>query len=156
MTSSAAQHFKTYALICVMIVFGPLGDVLLSKGMKGVGAIASLHPADIERTFAAALSSGMVWLGIVSLLTFFVAYTLVLSRADYSYVQPASAMAYGIVALLGYFVLGEVVTPTRWIGVLVICLGVLFVGHTPPRTTENRNDTRDFSAALDSSVGHGR
>jgi hypothetical protein len=24
----------------------------------------------------------------------------------------------------------------RWLGVLVICLGVLVVGHTPPRTTE--------------------
>jgi len=24
----------------------------------------------------------------------------------------------------------------RWLGVLIICLGVLVVGHTPPRTTE--------------------
>jgi len=24
----------------------------------------------------------------------------------------------------------------RWIGVLVICLGVMLVGGTPPRTTE--------------------
>jgi drug/metabolite transporter (DMT)-like permease len=30
-----------------------------------------------------------------------------------------------------------VITPTRWIGVLIICLGVLIVGHTPPRTTEH-------------------
>jgi len=137
MKSSLDLHFKTYALICVMVVFGPLGDVLLSKGMKGVGAVPSFHPADLERMFTAAFTSGAVWLGIGSLLAFFVAYTLVLSRADYSYVQPASAMAYGIVALLGYFVLGEAVTATRWIGVLVICLGVLFVGHTPPRTTES-------------------
>ena len=26
----------------------------------------------------------------------------------------------------------------RWVGVLLICLGVFVVGHTPPRTTEHQ------------------
>jgi drug/metabolite transporter (DMT)-like permease len=77
-----------------------------------------------------------VWLGIALLLAFFVAYTLVLSWADFSFVQPASSFAYAMVALLGHFLLGEVVSTTRWIGIVIICLGVLIVGHTPPRTTE--------------------
>jgi drug/metabolite transporter (DMT)-like permease len=138
MKSSGGLHFKTYALIFVMVIFGPLGDVLLSKGMKHVGAISSFTPASLAHLFSAVFSTGMIWLGIASLLTFFVAYMLVLSWADYSFVQPASSIAYGIVALLGYIVLGEVITPTRWIGVLIICLGVFIVGHTPPRTTEQR------------------
>jgi len=41
-----------------------------------------------------------------------------------------------MVALLAHFVLREVVTPMRWIGVVIICLGVVVVGQTPPRTTE--------------------
>jgi drug/metabolite transporter (DMT)-like permease len=138
MSSSSGLHFKTYALILVMVIFGPLGDVLLSKGMKHVGAISSFTPANLPHLFSTVFSSGMIWLGISSLLAFFIAYTLVLSWADYSFVQPASSIAYGIVAVLGYVVLGEVVTPTRWIGVVIICLGVLMVGHTPPRTTEHR------------------
>jgi drug/metabolite transporter (DMT)-like permease len=138
MSSSSGLHFKTYALILVMVIFGPLGDVLLSKGMKHVGAISSFTPANLPHLFSTVFSSGMIWLGISSLLAFFIAYTLVLSWADYSFVQPASSIAYGIVAVLGYVVLGEVVTPTRWIGVVIICLGVLIVGHTPPRTTEHR------------------
>jgi len=44
-------------------------------------------------------------------------------------------MGYVIVALLGHFVLHETVTPVRWIGISLIFLGVLVVGHTPPRTT---------------------
>jgi drug/metabolite transporter (DMT)-like permease len=138
MKSSAGLHSKTYALIFFMVIFGPLGDVLLSKGMKRVGAISNFTPENLLHLFATVFSSGMIWLGISSLLAFFIAYTLVLSWADYSFVQPASSIAYGIVALLGYFVLGEVVTPTRWIGVLIICFGVFIVGHTPPRTTEHR------------------
>lgn len=137
MKASAALRFKTYLLISLMIVFGPVGDLLLSKGMKRLGAVAIGAPAGLSHFFFRTFTSGLIWLGIGSLMLFFVAYILVLSWADYSYVQPASAVAYGIVALLGHLILGEVITSTRWIGVLIICLGVFIVGHTPPRTTES-------------------
>lgn len=137
MKSSAALRLKTYLLILMMIFFGPLGDILLSKGMKKIGAAPTWLPSDLFHFYFRAFTSGTIWLGIGSLLAFFTAYLLVLSWADYSYVQPASSLAYGVVALLGYFVLGEVVSATRWFGVLVICLGVFVVGHTHPRTTEH-------------------
>ena len=134
---SSSLHFKTYLLILLMVIFGPLGNVLLGKGMKRIGAASLGTPAEALEVLSRVLTSGTIWLGIGSLITFFVAYMLVLSWADYSYVQPASAVAYGMVALLAHFMLREVVTPLRWLGVLVICLGVLVVGHTPPRTTES-------------------
>jgi len=43
---------------------------------------------------------------------------------------------YAVVPLLGHCVLGESVTALRWIGVSLICLGVTFVGRTPPSTTQ--------------------
>jgi uncharacterized membrane protein len=135
MKSSAGLHFKTYLLISLMVIFGPLGNVLLGKGMKRIGAISIGNMAGALDVLSRILTSGTIWLGIASLMTFFVAYMLVLSWADYSYVQPASSVAYAMVALLAHFLLREVVTPTRWMGVLLICLGVLVVGHTPPRTT---------------------
>lgn len=136
MNSSAGLHLKTYLLILLMVIFGPLGNVLLGKGMKGIGAVSIARPAEAFDVLSRVLASGTIWLGIGSLISFFVAYTLVLSWADYSYVQPASAVAYAVVALLAHYMLREVVTPLRWMGVAVICLGVVVVGHTPPRTTE--------------------
>ncbi len=127
---------KTSLLIVLMVIFGPVGNVLLAKGMRRIGALSSWNLADLARVLLEVAHSGYIWLGVASLITFFAAYMLVLSRADYSYVLPASSVAYGVVALLGHFLLGEVVTPLRWAGVLVICLGVYVVGHTPPRTTE--------------------
>jgi len=126
---------KTFLMILVMVICGPLGNVLLGKGMKQVGAIA-LWPLsrlffDATRIFATV----PIWLGICSLLVFFVAYMLVLSWADYSFVQPASALAYGVVAMLGYFMLGEDVSPLRWTGIAIICMGVFIVSRTTPRTT---------------------
>jgi drug/metabolite transporter (DMT)-like permease len=133
---STNLHFKTLPLILLIVLFAPLGNVLLSKGMKGVGSAENWELADLSHIFVRIIASGYIWLGVACLLTFFVAYMLVLTWADYSYVQPASSFAYAVVALLGYFLLGEAVPLLRWAGILVICVGVFIVGHTHPRTTE--------------------
>jgi drug/metabolite transporter (DMT)-like permease len=138
MTSSPGLHFKTYCMILIMIVFGPLGNVLLAKGMKNVGSAARWTPSELSHIISSVFTSGYIWLGIASLLTFFVAYMLILSWADFSYVQPASSIALLVVALLGYFYLGEKISLLHWVGIAVICLGVFVVGNTPPRTTEVR------------------
>jgi len=135
MKSSEGLHFKTSVMILLMVIFGPSGDILLGKGMKRIAPMASWAPADVFHFFFAAFTSPMVWLGIGSLLTFFIAYMVVLSWADYSYVQPASALSYGLIAVLAYTVLHEVISPTHWAGVVLICFGVLVVGRTSPRTT---------------------
>lgn len=137
MTSSQGLHLKTYVLILFIILFAPMGNVLLSKGMKNVGAVAWQNPESLGHIFVQIFTSPYVWLGIGSLLLF-IAYLLVLSWADYSFVQPASATSYAVVALLGHFALKETISPMRWLGVLVICSGVLVVGNTHPRTTEHK------------------
>jgi len=136
MKDSPGLHLKTYVLIFFIVLFAPLGNVLLSKGMKRIGSAKNWVPGDIFHVLASIITSGYIWLGIACLLTFFVAYMLVLTWADYSYVQPASSFSYAVVAMLSYFLLGEAVPPLRWIGILVICVGVFVVGHTHPRTTE--------------------
>jgi drug/metabolite transporter (DMT)-like permease len=138
MSPSWGLRLKTYVLICAMLVFGPLGDVLLGKAVKKVSPVSGWAPGNLVRFFVRAFSSPTAWLGIGSLVLFFVAYLLVLSWADYSYVQPASALSYGLVALLAIVVLNEKVTLIRWGGVLLICLGVLVVSQTAPRTTDPR------------------
>jgi drug/metabolite transporter (DMT)-like permease len=136
MKSHRPLHLKTFLLILVMVIAGPLGNVLLSKGMKQAGLLAWWPPPEAWHTVVRILSTGPLWLGIASLLTFFIANILVLSWADYSFVQPASSIGYGVSALLGYFILGESVSHLRWIGIAIICLGVLVVGQTSPQSLE--------------------
>jgi drug/metabolite transporter (DMT)-like permease len=134
MRSAPALHLKT----AIMVSVAPLGDMFLGKGMKQVGPIPDAAPAALLDFFFRAFTSETIWLGISLLLAFFVAYLLVLSWADYSYVLPASSISTLVVALLGRFVLHETVRPLRWAGVAMICLGVFVVGHTQPRTTEHQ------------------
>jgi drug/metabolite transporter (DMT)-like permease len=129
-------HLKTVVLIVIMVSVAPLGDMFLGKGMKQIGPMPDAAPSGLFGFFYRAFTSETVWLGISLLLAFFVAYLLVLSWADYSYVLPASSISTLVVALLARFVLHESVRPLRWAGVAMICMGVFVVGHTHPRTTE--------------------
>ena len=105
--------------------------------MKQVGEIVDFSPLALASVFLRTFTTGSIWLGIVSLMLFFVSYLLLLTWADLSYVQPASAIGYALVALLGYFLLGESVSPMRWVGVLFICGGVALVTGTNPTTARS-------------------
>jgi drug/metabolite transporter (DMT)-like permease len=128
-------HLRTWLLLPVIVILGPVGNVLLSKGMKDVGAEMKWNSSGLLPIFIGIFGSGYIWLGIASLLTFFLVYMLMLTWADYSYVQPASALSYAVVGILGYFWLGEAVPPLRWLGIGIICAGVLIIVGTPHRTT---------------------
>ena len=134
MKSQKHLRLKTFLLILVIVVAGPLGNVLLGKGMKHLGKVTAWPPDALFRVGLRVFTSGTIWLGVASLITFFVAYMLVLSWADYSYVQPSSSFSYAVVALLGYLLLGETVSPLGWAGILIICMGVLVAGRTSPQT----------------------
>jgi multidrug transporter EmrE-like cation transporter len=132
-------HLKTYFLIAVMVVAGPIGNLLIAKAMKNVGEVRLWPPAEWLPLFARVFGSITLWAGIFCLITFIVAYMLALSMADYSYVQPAAALGYAVVAVLGVWMLGETVSPLRWVGIALICAGVSFIRNTNPRTTDTPN-----------------
>src|ERR1700694_5771612 len=136
MTSAKAHKTKTYILLFLLVFFGSVGNTVLSKGMKDVGDLNISHIQTLVTGAAQVLSSGTIWLGITLMLLFMVCHMLVLSWADYSFVMPFSAIAYTLVPLLGCLFLGERVSVARWIGILLIFLGVLLINRTPHRTTE--------------------
>jgi drug/metabolite transporter (DMT)-like permease len=119
----------------ISIILGPLGNVFLGKAMKGVGSLTSGRIRDLVPITSRVLMSGYIWLGIACLLGFFIVHMLLLTWADYSYVQPATSLSYFSTTMLSYFLLGEAISPLRWLGITVICLGVFVVGRTSPKTT---------------------
>ncbi len=121
---------RKYLVLLGVVVFSALGNVLLSRGMKQVGEI-SFH--NFHQLFSALLN---VWVvgGIILLVLFFVTYLTALSWADLTYVLPATAIGYVLMALLGRFFLHEQVSTLRWLGVLLITAGVGFVAGGPSLT----------------------
>ena len=136
MTSGKIHTTTNYILLFLLVLFGSVGNTILSKGMKDVGDLDLSRLKAIEAGAVSVLTSGTVWLGIVLMLAFMVCHMLVLSRADYSFVMPFSAIAYALVPLLGYLFLHEQVSAARWTGIVLIVFGVLLINRTPHRTTD--------------------
>jgi EamA-like transporter family len=136
MRVAADLRLKTYWFILMLVCFGPVGDLCMSKGMRAIGTAPSWAPAALLHYSFRVFASPLVWVGALAMIGFFFSYTTVLSWADYTYVQPATALTYGIVALLGKFILAERISPLRWVGIVIVCVGVLIIGYTPPRTAE--------------------
>jgi drug/metabolite transporter (DMT)-like permease len=121
-------------MVLLMVVCANVGDLMLKRGMSRIGEVQP-SLAGLARAFPLTVSNGSIWIGIFFLSGFMLSYMTVLSWADYSYVMPAGAFGYAILTLLAVVFLHESVSPRRWVGVVLICVGVLLVGQTKPRTT---------------------
>jgi len=128
-------RIKTLVMILAMVVCANAGDLMLKRGMTQIGAV-EISAAGLRHALLMTLTNGTIWIGIIFLAGFMLSYMTVLSWADYSYVMPAGAFGYALLTLLAVVFLHENVSPRRWIGVVLICVGVLLVGQTRPRTTE--------------------
>ena len=135
MPSEKRLRIKTLDMVLAMVVCANVGDLLLKRGMAQIGAVElTLH--GIARAFQLTVTNATIWLAIFFLIGFMVSYMTVLSWADYSYVMPAGAFGYAVLTFLAVIFLHESVSSRRWVGVALICVGVLLVGQTKPRTTE--------------------
>lgn len=122
--------FRKYLVLLGVMLFASLGDMFLSRGMKQVGEVSI---SDLPRLIHA-LGNPWVAAGIVLLIAFFISYLSALSWADLTYVLPATAIGYVVLALGARFWLGESIPVTRWIGILMIVAGVGFVAGGPEVT----------------------
>jgi drug/metabolite transporter (DMT)-like permease len=128
----SAQQYLILAFVSVSV---PLGDASLSHGMTNLPAISLARPL----TLIAAVFTPWIALGIALLIGYFASYLTALSWADLTYVMPATALGNVFVALLAHFWLHETISPLRWIGVVLITVGVGFVAQGPASTTPPLN-----------------
>lgn len=135
------MNFRKYLVLAGVVLFSSFGDVSLSRGMKSVGQISF---SNFHQLFSALLNPWVV-AGIAMLILFFISYLTALSWADLTYVLPASAIGYVVMALLAKFFLHETVSLTRWLGILLITAGVGFVAGGPAITIHESEPTNEVA-----------
>lgn len=132
------MNLRKYLVLVAILIFGPLGDVFLKRGMAQVGAVTAAHWNQV----VSAVFTPWVALGIGFLLVFFAAYLHALSWADLTYVLPATSLGYVLLAVLSTWLLHEHVDLTRWLGILLVSLAVGFVTRGPEVTPKKRKEPR--------------
>jgi len=119
--------FKTVCIMLLAVTAGTIGDLLLARGMKEMGDVSAMNLRGICSAALQALTTPKLVVGTAMLAIFFFLWLAVLSWEDLSVALPMQALNYVLVAFLAQYFLGESVSPMRWAGTLLVCVGVLLI-----------------------------
>lgn len=115
------------SLLAVLILGTTAGEIAITHGMKAAGEPARLRPKEVLAFLGRAVVNGWFWLGIPLMALSFYTLLVLLSWRPISFVIPASALSYVVGTLGAKYILREDVSPTRWVGVVLVCAGVALV-----------------------------
>ena len=118
---------KTLIVMMFAITAGAVGDIFLTQGMRSTGDISAMGFRQIVDTVLKALTNWRLILGTAMQAVYFGLWLAVLSWEDLSVALPLQALSYIVVAFLAQWYLGENVSPMRWGGICLICVGVALV-----------------------------
>jgi multidrug transporter EmrE-like cation transporter len=114
-------------LLFLVVGSGTGGEICVTRAMKHVGEVTDFRPLAVFRVILRAMKLPWMWVGISMMALAFFSLLAVLSIENVSFVVPVTALNYAAGALGGKFFLAERVTPRRWAGVLLVCIGVTLV-----------------------------
>jgi drug/metabolite transporter (DMT)-like permease len=114
-------------LLFLVVASGTGGEICVTRAMKHVGEVKDFRPLAVARVILRAMKLPWMWIGVSMMALAFFSLLAVLSIENVSFVVPVTALNYAAGALGGKFFLGERVTPRRWAGVLIVCIGVTLV-----------------------------
>lgn len=125
-TTKGSRMLPVFALLLVASTLTVIGEVLLKLGMNAVSAQVgafSLAPRVLWATFtdwrvilgfALVFGGALFWLGVIS-------------RVNLSFAYPLLALNYVLVLIPSRFFLGELITPAKIVGALIVVIGVIVI-----------------------------
>ncbi len=133
---------KTFLVILLATLSAAIGEALLSFAMKRNGQMNMSEPSQWFDLILSVIRNPYVFLGVVFLGVFFYLYLASLSWADLSFVLPLTAMSFLFAALIAKFILKEDVSLYRWIGTIVIIIGIIIVSFDSKQRSPDYQSTK--------------
>lgn len=118
----------TWWLIIISVASGVMGQTAMKIGVEQPGS--SGIDSGIVGLVKTIVTTPMVLLGLALYGVGALAWIVVLRRMDLSHAYPFLALNFVLIALVSRFALGETVPALRWLGIGVICIGILLVARS--------------------------
>lgn len=131
MTQKPASTLKTALFLLAAVLTNSFGNLLLALAMDRLPAFSA---TPLPHYLYLALIDPYLIPGTALSAMYMVAQLSLFSWADLSFVVPVIASSYVVTAFLSEFILGEHVETERWVGVVLISVGVALVARTPTAT----------------------
>lgn len=113
-------------LILLGVLLNAAAQIVLKQGMRTIGhfsfSFKNLWPISVKAALNPHIMAGLLCYAVSV-----VVWLMVLSRVEVSFAYPLLSIGYIVAAFAGWTLFGEAVGPERWLGIIVICLGVYLV-----------------------------
>jgi drug/metabolite transporter (DMT)-like permease len=123
-----AELQQTWWLILLSVASGVAGQTAIKIGVEQPGS--SAMDKGLGGLITTIATTPMVLLGLFLYACGALSWIMVLRKMDLSYAYPFLALNFVLIALVSRFFLGETVPLMRWVGILIICGGILVVART--------------------------
>jgi multidrug transporter EmrE-like cation transporter len=125
----------TLLLLVISVALAVTAQLLLKSGMNIVGRIGSGDLTAPGAVVSRVVDQPRVWGGLVLYGISAMFWLVVLSRIPLSVAYPFVGMSYVVVVASARFALNEQVPLLRWLGVIVVAIGIVMVGLSFKRLT---------------------
>jgi drug/metabolite transporter (DMT)-like permease len=113
-----------YLYIGLTILFTVIGQLLVKAGMSGIGSFPKSKDMIINYLWKA-VTNWKVFLGLIMAVFAALTWMAVVSQSAISFAYPFMSLAIVLVLALSGLFFDEIVPLTRWIGVLIVCIGLI-------------------------------
>jgi drug/metabolite transporter (DMT)-like permease len=128
------ESMKAYSVLAIAVLAQATGNVFLSQGMKQIASASSVGKLELLALFPKAIGCPALWCGTASLIISFLLFAASLSWADLSFILPMISVEVILTVGLAHYFLNEPVSPVRWMGTLLISIGVILVSRSGRQT----------------------
>lgn len=118
-----------YLLVSIVVGGMTASHLLLKKGLIAVGQFPQ-NFSQLIPFFLKAYTNAYVISAVLVALVAGLAWMLAVARAQLSFVYPFMGLSFVLVALFSWFIFKENVTALRWVGIIVVCVGVFLVSRS--------------------------
>jgi drug/metabolite transporter (DMT)-like permease len=122
------MSFPIFLAILVSVSLNASAHILLRKAMLVVNANGGLEQQWLSLAAQVALNPFLV-AGMTLYAASIVIWLYVLSKIEVSMAYPYQSIGYVIAGAVGFFYLGENITPFRVAGIALICAGLFFIAR---------------------------
>ena len=116
--------FRPFLIVVTAICFSVTGELLLKSGMNSIGilSLSNFWPTLGKIVTNPRIIGGFGFFGVGA-----VFWLAAISRVPLSWAYPMLSIGYLLILLFSAVILKEQVAPLRWIGALIICVGIVLV-----------------------------
>jgi len=121
---------KLLLILLVGLLCESTGVVMLKKGMNRIGDMSAISLPEITRVAKAGITNPQILGGVFFEALFFGTLLFLMGRSNISFLWPLTGLSFVFATFAAIIFLGETVTPLRWVGVLLIVLGAVFISYS--------------------------